>query len=170
MKRVLVIGCCGSGKSTFSKKLQSKLNIELIHLDQHYWQEHWVEPSKDEWVNKVEQLVERDEWIMDGNYGGTMSLRMEKADTILFLDYSTSKCLWRVVKRTIQHYDTERPDMPKGCKERFDLDFIRYVTRFNTVQRKSILERLNHFKNDKRIEVFKRDKDAEGFLKTLAIT
>jgi len=117
----MVIGCCGSGKSTFSKQLKAMLNLELIHLDQYYWKPHWVESDSAEWSNKVQELANKEAWIMDGNYAGTMKWRIARADTIIYLDRSTLTCLWRVIKRTIQHYGKSRPDMPEGCKERFDL-------------------------------------------------
>ena len=72
MKKVLVIGCCGAGKSTFSKTLQSILKLELIHLDQYYHKPNWEEPEKEQWEGIVNNLVQKPSWIMDGNYKGTL--------------------------------------------------------------------------------------------------
>ena len=131
MKRIMVIGCCGAGKSTFSKALNEKLQLPLIHLDQHYWQPNWVETKPDIWKNKVEQLVQNDEWIIDGNYGGTMDLRLARADTVIYLDISTPKAIYRILKRSIAHLGKTRPDMPHNCPERISWQFIVYVANFN---------------------------------------
>ena len=164
MQKILVIGCCGSGKSTFSKKLQAVLNLELIHLDQYYHKPDWQEPEKEQWERLVSRLVQKPSWIMDGNYKGTFDIRFKEADTIIYLDYSILKCLWRVIKRIVKYHGTVRPDMPKGCEERFDLEFLHYVATFNFKNRKGIIERLNSVKEDKKVYVFKTDKEADLYL------
>ena len=164
MKKVLVIGCCGAGKSTFSKTLQSILKLELIHLDQYYHKPNWEEPEKEQWEGIVNNLVKKPSWIMDGNYKGTFDIRFKEADTIIYLDYSILKCLWRVIKRIIKYHGTVRPDIPKGCEERFDWDFIHYVATFNSKNRKGTLERLNSVKEHEKVYVFKTDKEADLFL------
>lgn len=86
MRKILVIGCCGSGKSTFSRRLNEITKIDIIHLDKEYWNPGWVEPPKDEWKKLVETLIARDAWIMDGNYSGTLELRLHACDTMIYLD------------------------------------------------------------------------------------
>ncbi|MBC8265377.1 MAG: hypothetical protein H8E84_00240 [Flavobacteriales bacterium] len=164
MNKILVIGCCGAGKSTFSRKLHSIINLKLIHLDQYYHNPNWEEPKKEEWEKTVNGLVQQLSWIMDGNYGGTFDVRFKEADTIIYLNYSTVKCFWRVIKRIIKYYGKVRPDMPKGCKERFDFEFLKYVLTFNYKNRKGIFERLNSVKEYKKVYVFKTDKEADLFL------
>jgi len=124
MKRVMVIGCCGAGKSTFSRKLAEITKLEKV-----------------EWKTIVTKLSNRPNWIIDGNYGGTMDIRMEKADTIIYLDYPTIKCLWRITKRILKYKGQVRPDMPEGCKERFDLDFYHYVATYNLISFYKICQR-----------------------------
>ena len=101
---------------------------------------------------------------MDGNYKGTFDVRFKEADTIIYLDYSILKCLWRVIKRIIKYHGTVRPDMPNGCEERFYWDFIHYVATFNSKNRKGTLERLNSVKKHKKVYFFKTDKEADLFL------
>jgi adenylate kinase family enzyme len=108
--------------------------IPLIHLDQEYWSGKWVPTPKDEWENKVKELIRRPSWIMDGNYGSTLELRIKEADTIIFLQYSTLKCLGRVFKRIWKYHGIARPDMPEECRERFNLSFLHYVAVFNLVR------------------------------------
>jgi len=168
LKKILVIGCCGAGKSTFSKKLYSILNLEIIHLDQYYHKPNWEETEQDEWNKIVNNLVQKPAWIMDGNYSGTMDVRVESADTIIYLDYPTLKCFWRVIKRILKYHGKERPDMPQGCKERFDLEFLHYVATFNSKNRKEILEKLNLIKNEKKVYVLKTDRAADLCLGQIA--
>jgi len=167
MKRVMVMGCCGAGKSTFSKRLSMITELDLIHLDQYYWKSSWEETDKLEWSKIVKGLTSKPKWIMDGNYGGTMDIRIEKADTVVYLDYSTIKCLWRITKRTLKYHGLVRPDMPEGCTERFDLNFYHYVATYNLVRRKGTLEKLDRLKGEKQILIFKTDKESDNFLKKI---
>ena len=117
MKKIMIIGCCGGGKSTLARRVHEITGIELIHLDQHYWKANWVESEKEEWRQKVEELVKGDSWIIDGNYGGTMEIRMRRADIIVFLNRERWTCLYRVLKRTFLNYGKTRADMPPKCPE-----------------------------------------------------
>src|SRR5262245_29755970 len=85
-RRVLVDGMAGSGKSTFSRALSQETGLPVIHLDVHYWQPGWVEPSMDAWRETQRRLLSADAWIADGNDLGTLDLRLERADTVVFLD------------------------------------------------------------------------------------
>src|SRR5690349_3028678 len=86
MKKILVIGSGGAGKSTFAKQLSAILHLEVLHLDALYWQAGWVETPKPEWKQRVTELLAGDAWIMDGNYSGTLDIRMQACDTVIFLD------------------------------------------------------------------------------------
>ncbi|MEC9209697.1 MAG: AAA family ATPase [Bacteroidota bacterium] len=164
MKKVLVLGCCGAGKSTFSKKLHSILKLELIHLDKYYHKPNWEEPEKTEWEKTVNSLVEKPSWIMDGNFSETMDIRIKNADTIIYLDYPTLKCFWRVLLRLFKHNGRVRSDMATGCKEQLDLEFLYFVLTFNSKNRKETLKRLGSAKENKRVYIFKSDKEADLFL------
>src|SRR4051812_43420428 len=103
MQRVLVIGPGGAGKSTFAVELAQRTGLPLIHLDALYWRPGWVEPAKGEWASTVEGLVATERWLLDGNYGGTMTARLRRCDTVIFLDRSRWLCLWRVIRRRAQY-------------------------------------------------------------------
>ena len=164
LQKILVIGCCGAGKSTFSKKLQSILNLELIHLDQYYHKPNWEEPKQEEWEKTVNSLVQKPSWIIDGNYSGTMDVRIKSADTIIYLDYPTLKCFWRVIIRILKYHGVARSDMANGCKEQFDLEFLHFVATFNYKNRLGIINKLNLIKNKKKVYILKTDKQADKFL------
>lgn len=167
MKRILILGCCGAGKSTFARALHKKTGLDLIHLDQLYWKPNWTETEPEEWATIIKDVVKKPSWIMDGNYGGTLDIRTAEADTIVYLDYSTVKCLFRVCKRIIKHHGKTRPDMTDGCPERFDLEFLHYVAVFNFVKRKGILRRMKEVETEKQCFIFKNDADASQFLESL---
>ena len=168
MKKVLVLGCCGAGKSTFSKKLQSILKIPLIHLDSHYHKPNWVEPEKEEWEKVLKQILRRESFIMDGTYLESLDERIKKSDTIIFLDYSLIKCFFRVIKRVVIDFGKKRSDMAPGCKEEFDLEFLWFVLTFNNKYRKEITQKLNSVKNKKNVAIFQTDKHADKFLEQIS--
>ncbi|MBL7816978.1 MAG: hypothetical protein JNL70_18285 [Saprospiraceae bacterium] len=167
MQRVIVIGCCGAGKSTFARRLHDVTGLELIHLDQYHWQPNWVEIEKTAWVETVKKLIEKPKWVMDGNFSGTLPIRIERADTIIYFDYPIWLCLWRVIKRIWTYHGKTRPDMTEGCHERLDFEFLHYVATFNLVKRKGILANLEKVRRQKVIKIFKNDRDAEVFLKNI---
>jgi len=160
----MIIGCGGSGKSTLAKELQQILQFEVIHLDQYYWKPNWVESHKVEWKEIVNDLLKKDSWIMDGNYGGTMDLRIEHTDMIVFLDISTWKCLLRVLKRTFKFWGRKRDEMSEGCNERLDLIFIHYILTFKFRKIKRIIRKLNGLGSDKKIFILKDQKQKIEFL------
>jgi adenylate kinase family enzyme len=164
MKKVMILGCCGAGKSTFARQLHQKTGLPLVHLDREYWQPNWVETEPEIWVDKVQELTKEEAWIMDGNYGGTMDIRLQAADTIIYLDRSRWLCLYRVLKRIIFNYGRPRPDINEGCKERFDWEFLVYVFRFNAVKRPKILKQVSNFINLKQVFILNSDKKIDLFL------
>lgn len=143
MHKILVIGSPGSGKSTLSFRLSERLNIPIIHLDKLFWKDGWVERSKEEFDALLVNELEKEEWIIDGNYGRTIELRLKYADTVIFFDYNRFVCLWRVVKRVVTNLGKVRADMAKGCPERFDWEFLKYVWEFPDKQRNKILNLLS---------------------------
>lgn len=145
MKKILVIGSGGSGKSTFATRLGELLGIKVIHLDQLHWLPGWVEPSKSDWAAKVETLINGDAWVMDGNYSGTLERRLAACDTVVFLDLPPLVCLWRVLKRLARYRNRSRPDMAEGCRERFDLKFLLWVWSYRRTTRPKIVKLLNQY-------------------------
>lgn len=167
MKRIMIIGCCGAGKSTLARRLHKITNLPLFHLDQYYWKENWTETPKEEWEPIVAELAKKEEWIIDGNYGGTFKPRMDRSDTIIFLKYSTIKCLSRVTKRVWKYHGKVRPDMPAGCRERFDFEFFHYVATYNMIRGKLIQSKLDDLPANKKVIILSSDIEVEYFLNKL---
>jgi adenylate kinase family enzyme len=168
MKRIMVIGSGGAGKSTFSNRLGEILGIEVIHLDQEYWRAGWVEPPKDVWRRKVEELVGGGEWIIDGNYSGTLDVRLAACDTIIFLDLPRTVCLWRVLKRVAASYGETRPDMAEGCKEQFDLKFLLWIWNYASRSRPKVLAAIEKHSAGKEVFRLRSPAAVEKFLSRAA--
>ncbi|MGL4441550.1 MAG: topology modulation protein [Bosea sp. (in: a-proteobacteria)] len=139
-QRILVIGCSGAGKSTLGRKLAEKLALPLIHLDAEYWLPGWQQPSRADWREKVTVLAALDQWVMDGNYGGTFDLRMPRADVIVLLDLPRLVCLRGILWRPLRYWGKQRPDMGPGCVERYDWPFVKYVWSFRDTERPKIMK------------------------------
>src|SRR3954470_17949621 len=163
MKKILVIGSGGAGKSTFASRLGAILKLEVIHLDSLYWSAGWLEMPKDQWRTTVEELLKKDAWIMDGNYGGTLPARLEACDAVIFLDISRVLCLWRVLKRRALYRRASRPDMAEGCPEKIDWEFIKWIWDYPRKRRPAILEKLQALSHSKTIIVLKSQTEVENF-------
>ena len=112
--RVLVDGMMGSGKSTFARALAAGTGLPLIHLDVHYWKPGWERPSDDEWRSRQLALLAGEAWIVDGNYNETLALRLERADTVVFLETPWWLCAGRAFVRGLRKPVGE---MPEGCQD-----------------------------------------------------
>lgn len=164
-KRILVIGSSGAGKSTLSIKLAEKWNLPLVHLDSLFWNEGWVPTPKPVFREKIIKYLEKDEWIIDGNFDSTLALRAKYADFIIFLDFPKVLCTYRIMKRAWIHRGTSRPDMAQGCNEKIDLEFAKWVWRFPKDARPGILKVLSEVKNVD-ICILRSPKEVKGFLET----
>jgi len=167
MRRVLVIGSGGAGKSTFAARLAERTGLPLIHLDALYWRPGWVEPAKEEWTRRVAQLVADDRWIMDGNYGGTLESRLAACDTVVFLDLPRALCLRRVIGRRIRFRGRARPDMAPGCPEQLSWEFLHWIWSYPATRRPGILRRLAGLRPDQRAVVLQSVSEVARFLDSL---
>jgi adenylate kinase family enzyme len=111
-RRIVVTGMAGSGKSTLSRALAAKSGLPLIHLDLQFWKAGWTEPSEAEWREKQRRLLAGDAWIADGNYPQTLDLRLERADTVVFLATPWWRCAGRAFLRGFRMPDK----LPQGCQ------------------------------------------------------
>jgi adenylate kinase family enzyme len=166
MRRVLVIGIPGAGKSTFARALAARTGLPLIHLDKEFWQPGWKATPRSQWRARTAELAAGERWIMDGNYAGTLDLRLPRADAVMSFDYPRLVCLRRAAWRAMTTYNQVRADMAEGCPERFDLEFLRYIWTFNAKERPGTAAALERFGAHVTPVVFRRDSEAAHFLKT----
>ena len=158
MKKIIVIGCPGSGKSTVSRALHSKTGIPLYHLDMMYWNADKTTVKKSVFRERLSAVLEKEEWIIDGNYGSTIELRMASCDTVIFLDYPLDVCLDGIKERR----GKPRSDMP-WIETEEDSEFIEFIKSYNEQQKPKVMELLEKY-GDKSIIIFKSREQADAFL------
>lgn len=164
MKKITIIGSGGAGKSTLAQNLGTTLQIPVYHLDAIHWQPGWKPIGRGTFIEAQHKTLKQETWIIDGNYGGTMDIRLREADTVIFLHYKTIRCLYRISKRRIQYRNRTRPDMGPDCPEKLDWEFFQWVLQFNKVKVPAIYERLEQLDN-KNIYIFKTPRALKQFLK-----
>ena len=158
MKRALVIGCPGSGKSTFSRELHKRTGLALYHLDMMYWKEDGARVGRELFLQSLYDTLEKDEWIIDGNYQSTLPLRLDACDTVFFLDYPTSVCLDGIRERI----GKRRDDIPWVEKEESE-ELVALVEGFRSSARPEIIKLLSQAR-DKRVVIFTSREEASAYL------
>ena len=131
MRRVLIVGNSGGGKSTLARRLAAKTGLPVIHLDVMFWKPGWVERDDAEFRVSVAAALQAPTWITDGNFGDTWDLRMPLADTIVWIDQPRALCLFRAIWRMVTYRHGGRPDMAEGCREAVDLKFYHFIWTYN---------------------------------------
>ena len=142
MKRILIIGSNGAGKSTFSCRLAERTKLPLIHIDRLYWRNHWEVTPRHEFEKLVCTQAKKPEWIIEGNNIGSLEQRLKYADTVFWFEFPPALCLWNVLKRQLRYWGKVRPDLPDKCVSKLNLRFLRDVWRFNRKNHARIAEKL----------------------------
>ena len=167
MKRVMIIGCGGAGKSTLARKLGEKTGLPVVHLDQIWWAPgNWQHLEKPEFDERLKAEMEKPRWILDGNFNRTIEARLEACDTVSYLDYPRLVCIKNWLGRVIKNWGRHRPDMTEGCNEWFDPEFVKWIWNFNKNNRARYYELLNGAK-DKHVYILKSRRQAQKFLDSL---
>lgn len=172
MKRIMISGFPGCGKSTLARQLGDILGIEPLYFDSIHWLPGWQESSVEYKIEKVATVLQRDSWIIEGNYRRVLyKERAEKADTIIILDFNRLLCLYRVIKRRIMYNGKTRPDMGRGCKEKLDFEFVKWVLRDRQKSRHDMYGLMDVLKKypDKQVYVFKSPGKLAKFLNSVEI-
>ncbi|MGN0747211.1 MAG: AAA family ATPase [Aristaeellaceae bacterium] len=133
-QRILVVGCPGSGKSTLARRLAEKTGLPLDHLDSIDWRDDSTYLTREELVEVLRPILASPRWIIDGNYNGTMPLRAETCEEVIFLDDPVEVCLAGVRARL----GTPRADTPWLEKEE-DPAFMDFIRRYATESRPKVL-------------------------------
>jgi adenylate kinase family enzyme len=166
MQRILVMGCSGSGKSTFGRALADKLGLPFVSIDQIYWQPGWREPNPEQFIATMIREAAQPSWVMDGDYirSGAGELRRTRADTIIWFDLPRRVCLMSIIRRSVIGYGRVRPEMARECPERFDVGFLRYVARYRATQRPKLIAYFSALRRDQRLVTFTTRAQANEFL------
>jgi len=161
MKRALVIGCPGAGKSTFARRLRDRTGLPLVYLDRLYWNADRTTVSRETFDARLAEAFAQPRWIIDGNYSRTMPVRLAACDTVFFLDYPTELCLAAIRGRVGQ----AREDIP-WVEETLDPEFEVFVRDFAAVRRPQILALLAQHP-EKRLVVFRSREESEAWLRAV---
>ena len=146
MKRIIVVGSQGSGKTSLSLALGRKLGLPVIHLDVLYWRPGWKPSDIADFRGRVAQAITGDGWIIDGSFSGLcLDLTVARADQFISLERPRWLCVWRVLWRSAFQRRGERTDLPEGCPEQFDWDLVGQTWRWPFERRPQIeAERLQY--------------------------
>ena len=160
MKRVMVIGCPGAGKSTFSRKLQEKTGLPLYYLDMIWHRPDRTNVSREEFDERLGEITRRDQWILDGNYLRTMKVRLEASDTVFLLDYPLEECLEGAISRI----GKRRGDLP-WVETELDPEFRQWILDFQKDQMPEIRRLLEQYGVGREVNVFCSREEGEMYLR-----
>ena len=160
MKKVIVIGCPGAGKSTFARKLAVKTGLPLLYLDMIWHRADRTVIGREEFDKRLDKLVKEDEWIIDGNYARTLPIRLAYCDTVLFFDIPLEVCIEGAKSRI----GKERVDMP-WVDDKMDPEFMQWIMDFPRDVVPEIEHHLRDF--DKTVVRFHSRGEADVFIESL---
>lgn len=165
MKKIIVLGCPCSGKTTLSRIIGNYLNIPVHHLDRIFWVEKGG-IKQEEFISKQEEIITNEKWIIDGGFPKSKSfdLRLTNADTIIYFDFPLYVIYWRMLKRFMQYRNTVRPDMAPGKKEKLNWDLIKYIWNYSKKEEKL---KINNYIPFKDVFVVKNLKDEKELIKII---
>lgn len=161
MKRIMVTGCPGSGKSVFSIRLHEKTGLSLYHLDNIWWKPDRTHVTREEFDAALASILERDEWIIDGSYSRTFEPRIAACDTVILLDYDTDVCMQGIIERVGQ----TRPDIP-WTEQTLDPELMVLVRTYKE-RNNPVLHELFRRYPDKDVRIFSTREEADRWLKTI---
>ena len=162
MKRILVIGCPGAGKTYFSKKLGQVLNLPIIHMDNIYWNKEKVALSREELIDKLKPYLKGDKWIIDGNYHHTLELRLKYATDVFFLNLPRDVCIQGILERV----DQPRDDIPWIETKEDAEELIKWTEDYDERTKEeeiSLLKENPHVK----VHTFQTREEIDNYLKSL---
>ena len=161
--RIAIIGAPGTGKTTLANNFSEIYSIPATHSDGIHHLPNWQQRNKDERDEMILKIVEQEKWIIDGTYKATLRARLEKADFIIWLDFTTIAQIKGIMQRYLKNKGVEKPEIP-GCREKMDKEFFTYVLKYNRVKRKNIVENLEGIDKEK-ILIFKNRRQVNKWLK-----
>ena len=156
--RILVLGCPGSGKSTFARALGEKTGLPVVHLDNIWWRADGTHISREEFDRALAELLAGEKWIMDGDYSRTYEVRIRASDTLIFLDYPEDVCMAGIIARVGQ----KRPDMP-WTESTLDPELVAMVKNFATDNRPVLLSLFRKYP-EKQVIIFTSRDEADRWL------
>ena len=162
MLKSLVIGSPGAGKSTFARKLRDVTGIPLYYLDMLWHRPDRSNISREEFDRQLLEIVQKDRWIIDGNYQRTLRHRLEACDTVFLLDIPPKACLAGAKSRV----GTAREDMP-WVETGLDEEFRQWIVDFPKTQLPQIYQLTEEYREKRNVIIFRSREEADDYLQTL---
>jgi len=166
MKRIAVIGCGGSGKSTIARQLGALLDLPITHLDAIFYDHDWNPLPQNEFAARQHKLVSRERWLIEGNYASTLHIRLAAADTVIFLDLPAITCLWGIAQRRCRYRGGQHHQ--DGVFDRIGWSFVKYIAGYRTAMKPKMLTLIAKHGPRARLIVLRSRKHANRFLAQLA--
>lgn len=169
MKRIVILGPSGTGKTTLGRNLSEKLHIKSVPLDSIYWKKDWQSIEKDDFDRYMKKfLSSHDEWIIDGNYAKHkhFQYRLDACDTIILLDYGVQASLNGIHERARKFKNQTRSDMPTGCTEGIDQEFLQYTATYEP-RGNYVKALVSKYKNKKNVMIFKSRNELRNWFASL---
>lgn len=172
--KILLVGSSGAGKTTFSRQLEAQLGLPVLHLDTLWHADDYSDEAAQRFTQNIQTFMsQQEDWVIDGNYNGSMDLRLAEADVVVWFQVPVWKALWRVIRRSLSFRKNRasRPEMPAAFSERFDkdyLDFLKFVWHFPKKNNPQIQEKLADFSGQ--VYIVKNQADCQQVLAQLKLT
>lgn len=162
MNRIAIIGCGGSGKSHLARQLATTLGVTPVHLDALYYDTHWNPLPKDEFAALQHDLVTAPRWVIDGNYASTLPIRLEAADTVIFLDLPARTCLQGIAQRRLRHGGGQHDTI--GIYDRITWNFVRYILGYRRTMAPRVRTMIAGHAGDAEVTVLRSRRAARRYL------
>ncbi len=163
----MIVGQPGSGKSTLARRIGDLTGLPVVHIDQIHWTPGWVERTRDEKTRLCREAHAREAWVFEGGHSQTWPERLDRCDTLIWLDFPFHVRMARVLRRSLRHRGRTRPDMPEGCPERISWSFYRWIWDTRRSGRLQIEGLVSAAPSDKAVLVFRRVAQVKAFLRDL---
>jgi len=166
----VILGSAGAGKTQLARSIAGRAGLPVVHLDLLFWRPGWIPAPRGEAYRRLAAAIERPQWILDGNFlpeNGAQDPRFGRADTVIFLDVSRTRCLWRVVSRLLRDRGRARADLPEGCSEGFDFPLLRWIWSYPAVDRPRVLELLEGLDERTTVHHLRSRSDVDGLLSAI---
>ena len=156
--RIIILGCSGSGKSFFARKLHECTGLPLFHLDNVWWKADRTHIGSDEFDRQLEEILKGKSWIIDGDYSRTYEQRIRACDTLVFLDYGEEECLRGITERV----GRKRDDIP-WVEDHLDPQLLKMVQNYRSENRPVIYALLEKYPQKRQI-IFYTRQEADAWL------